>query len=277
MPKRIYPPELEDFVREKFKTYTARQLAPIIKEEMGIDMTPSQVNAYTSNHGIHYGRKGKKNPSARITTPEIDEFIQSNYKGTGYKAMADLVNAKFGTEYTTDQIKNYYGRNKLNSGLTGRFVKGQVPPNKGKTWDEYMSKEGQEASRKTCFKKGHIPHNGGTPVGTVRLRKATRNKPGSHPYYFQKVAEPNQWKPKHVVEWEEHNGPVPEGCMVTFADGDTTNWHIENLVLETKAQHGVKNRFNIHGQDKETDEIANTIADLKMAINEKKKARKKRR
>ena len=65
--------------------------------------------------------------------------------------------------------------------------------------------------------------------------------------------------------------------MVTFADGDTTNWHIENLVLETKAQHGVKNRFNIHGQDKETDEIANTIADLKMAINEKKKARKKRR
>ena len=271
MPKKKYPPELEPFVREKFKTYTARQLAPIIKAEMGIDMTPAQVKAYTANHGIYYGRRGKKLPEARITTPEIEEFIQNHHKGTGPKEMTALVNAKFGTGYTVGQIKSFYRRNKLNSGLTGQFTKGQESWNKGKTWDEYMSKERQEASRKACYKKGHIPHNGGTPVGTVRLRRATKNKPGSHPYCFQKVAEPNQWRKKHVIEWEEHNGPVPEGSMVTFADGDTTNWHIENLVLETRAQHAVKNRFHIHGQDKETDETANAIADLKMAICAKKK------
>ena len=36
------------------------------------------------------------------------------------------------------------GRNKV----TGRYLKGHVPDNKGKKWDEYMSKRGQRRARK---------------------------------------------------------------------------------------------------------------------------------
>lgn len=171
-------------------------------------------------------------------------------------------------------MKNYYNRNKLDSGLTGRFEKGSIPANKGKTWDEFMSPEGQAASRRTTFKPGHLPHNGGTPVGTIRLRHGHRNRPGSHPYYWQKVAEPNVWRMKHVIEWEEHNGPVPEGSMVTFANGDTLDWRIDNLILETKAQHAVKNRHHIHGYDQESALTANQIADIKIAVSQKKRRRK---
>ena len=220
-------------------------------------------------------------PEKRLTTLEMDAFIREHHKGTGHKAMADLVNEHFGTSFTGEQMKAYYSRNKLDSGLTGRFVKGQEPPNKGKSWDEYMSKDAQRRSRKTTFKKGHVPHNGGTPIGELRLRKAVKNKPGSHAYYYEKVEQPNVWRLKHQLEWEKHNGPIPSGCMVVFADGDTTNWHIENLLLETKAQHAIKNRHHIHGNDLESGEVANAMADLKMATNKaiarQKKIRKPKR
>ena len=36
MPKRVYPSELELWMREKFKTYTARQLSTMVKEEWDI-------------------------------------------------------------------------------------------------------------------------------------------------------------------------------------------------------------------------------------------------
>lgn len=264
-------------MREHIKTLTARQTAPLVVKDWGIEMTPEQVHAYCQNHGIHYGRLGKKMPEKRITTPEMDAFILEHVEGTGHQAMADLVNGRFGTSFTKDQIKAYYARNKLNSGLSGRFQKGQEPPNKGKTWDEFMSPEAQEASRRTCFKKGNIPHNGGTPVGELRLRKATKGKPGSHPYYYEKVAQPNVWRLKHRLEWEKHNGEIPPGCMVVFADGDTTNWHIDNLLLETKAQHAIKNRCHIHGNDVASGEAANLIAELKVATTAARKRQKEKR
>lgn len=79
---------------------------------------------------------------------------------------------------------------------------------------------------------------------------------------------------KHLVEWEEHRGPVPEGYIVTFANGDTLNWHVDNLILETRPQHAVKNRWGIHGYDMESAQAANTIADIKLASGKLKKRRR---
>ena len=271
-----YPDEVGRFIEEHASEESIQGMADRVNAALGTSFTYSSMKAYYANHKLHAApRKGRTYPEKRITTPEMDAFILEHLEGTGYQAMADLLNARFGTSFTKDQMKAYYGRNKLDSGLTGRFVKGQEPVNKGKTWDEYMSPEGQAASRRTTFKPGHMPHNGGAPVGTVRLRHGHKDRPGSHPYYWQKVAEPNVWKMKHVIEWEEHNGPVPEGCMVTFANGDTLDWQIGNLILETKAQHAVKNRHHIYGYDQESALAANKIADIKMAVNKKKKKRKK--
>ena len=237
-----YPDEITDFVREHGHEGSVREMQERVNSRFGTSFTYDQMKSMFSRHKVHAAPQlGRKYPDKRITTPEMDAFIREHLEGTGYQSMADLLNARFGTSFTKDQMKNYYNRNKLDSGLTGRFEKGSIPVNKGKTWDEFMSPEGQAASRRTTFKPGHLPHNGGTPVGTIRLRHGHRNRPGSHPYYWQKVAEPNVWRMKHVIEWEEHNGPVPEGSMVTFANGDTLDWRIDNLILETKAQHAVKN------------------------------------
>lgn len=199
-------------------------------------------------------------------TSEIERFIIDHHKGVGCKKMAELVNETFGISISATPVKNVYRKNGLKSGVDGRFKPGHPSDRKGMKWADYMSPEGQAASRTTWFKPGHIPHNGGIPVGTLRLRKAVRNKPGSKPYYWQKIAQPNVWKLKQRIEWEEHYGPIPEGYCIEFADGNTLNWHIDNLVLMTRAQHGMKNRMGLKSHNKESAETCRLIVDMKSVI-----------
>ena len=109
----------------------------------------------------------------------------------------------------------------------GQFKKGYIPPNKGKKWDEYASKETQEKMRRTCFKKGQIPKNH-KPVGWER-----KTKDG---YWEIKVAEPRTFKAKHRLLWEEHHGPIPKGVNIVFIDGNPDNITIENLRAETMVE-----------------------------------------
>lgn len=75
---------------------------------------------------------GAKYPDKRITTPEMDTFIREHLEGTGYQSMADLLNARFGTSFTKDQMKNYYSRNKLDSGLTDALRRDPSRPIRGR-------------------------------------------------------------------------------------------------------------------------------------------------
>lgn len=111
--------------------------------------------------------------------------------------------------------------------MKGQFKKGQRSFNKGKKWDDYMSKEGQEASRKTCFKNGSVPFNK-KPIGYERK---TVNG-----YREVKVAEPNVFMAKHRVLWEQHYGPIEKGVHIVFVDGNKDNIVIENLRAETIRQ-----------------------------------------
>ena len=39
-------------------------------------------------------------------------------------------------------------------------------------------------------------------------------------YLKIKIAEPNVWRFKHIIEWEKYHGEVPEGMLISFKDGD---------------------------------------------------------
>ena len=107
------------------------------------------------------------------------------------------------------------------------FKKGHVPPNKGKKWDEYLSKEKQELSRRTCFKKGQVPKNH-KPLGYERVTVDG--------YREIKVAEPDVFVGKHRLLYEQHYGPIPEGMNIVFIDGNKENITIENLRMESMAE-----------------------------------------
>ena len=104
-----------------------------------------------------------------------------------------------------------------------RFKKGSIPPNKGKK----MSPEVYEKVKETMFKKGKSPVNH-REVGSERI-----NVDG---YIEIKVAEPNRWRLKHRLIWEQHNGIIPEGCNVQFKNHNTLDCRIDNLYLISKSE-----------------------------------------
>lgn len=269
-----YPKAVHDFIRENYKGKSVRELAVVTSDKFGIDFTYEKMRAYLKNHSYRTGAPKGSPPGFSPKYPQgMDEFVRRIAQGRSTQEITDLVNAEFGEgTITVSCMKAYKKNHGINSGLTGRFEPGSTPKNKGKTWDEYMPPDSQKKCLQTAFRKGNVPHNAGVPVGAIRIRHNSEKR-GGKSYIWQKTAEPNVWRMKNIIEWEEHNGPVPDGHMVTFADGDTLNWHIGNLILVTRAQNAVKNRFGIRGYNQESAKVANAIADVKIAASRAQKRR----
>lgn len=121
----------------------------------------------------------------------------------------------------------------------------------GLKWDEYMSKEGQEQSRKTQFKKDNIPW-ATRPVGSERI--------DLDGYVYIKVAEPNKWELKHRVLWEKENGSIPKGYNLIFADGNKLNLDLDNLILVSNSELLIMNRRNLYKREKELTKTGSVIA-----------------
>lgn len=200
------------------------------------------------------------------TAEELD-FLRKFAFGHSYKEITAAMNSKFALSLNVNQVRACLKNHHIATGRTGRFEKGHVPANKGK----HNPTVGRMAE--TQFKKGNIPANH-KPVGTVSIRN--HHKRGQR-YVYEKVAEPNVWRMKHILEWERYNGPVPKGKVIIFADGNSLNTDIENLVMVDRSQLAVMNRWNIKGADKELMETAANTAALKISISKAKKSGKERR
>jgi hypothetical protein len=186
-------------------------------------------------------------------TPEQVDYLVSNVPGHSYGELIELFYERFNVQLSFNQIKSFIGNRKLNTGRTGRFSKGHTPFNKGK--------KGSGGWAPTQFKKGNLPHNY-RPVGTERV-----NGDG---YVDIKIADPNKWKGKHILIWEQHNGPVPKGHAVIFGDGDNRNFDLDNLILVSRKQLLVLNRKGLISNDADLTRTAVIIADLHSKINERK-------
>ena len=187
---------------------------------------------------------------------EIRAFIEKNYKGNSPTVMTELVNKTFRTDYTKSQMRSYYKNHKLNSGVTGRFEKGHIPANKGRKG--YC----HPGSVKTQFKKGHIPVNHRS-IGSERID----SKDG---YILVKVAEPNTWKHKHRVLWEENNGPIPKGYVVIFKDGNKKNITLENLALVSRAEHLELTHSRLRSSNPELTQAGITVAKIRTIARQRK-------
>ena len=195
---------------------------------------------------------------SKLFSPEVEKYIRDNVKGTGNEELTKQVNDTFGTNYSRGQVKRYKQNNKLSSGLTGRFEKGQEPPNKGK---KGVCAAGCE---KTWFKKGAVPPNH-KPVGSERI-----DKDG---YVLVKVEEHKKWQLKHRVVWGKYNGSVPKGYAVIFLDGDIYNFDINNLAVVSRNELKIMNQKGLKYDNAETTKAGIAIAKV-IAARYKRKQKK---
>lgn len=191
-----------------------------------------------------------------VYTEEEHAFMREFVPGHSYREIAAAFTEKFGWEISISQVNSYIGNHHLNTGRTGRFQKGQVPPNKGK---KGVCAAGCE---KTWFPKGNIPKNY-RPIGSERISKDG--------YIEVKVADPNKWKLKHRIVWEKVNGPIPKGYIIIFRDNDKTNTDIDNLLMIKRGIHAVLNHTGLCEYSGEFKDTVIKIAELKVATSKAKK------
>lgn len=249
---------MRDFIVQNISGRRYAELADLMSERFGEVFTAAQIHAFASNHHLTNGMPTGATPGERpkLFPDEIVTFIRENAAGKTNAALQKLVNDAFGTTYSIVQIDGVKARNHISSGLTGRFEKGHQSHNKGK---KGVYAPGCERG---WFKKGGIPHNH-LEVGTEVMT--------TDGYLAVKIAEPNVWKMKHVIVWEEHNGKVPEGYVIIFADRNHRNTAIENLRLVTRGELAILNQRGLIKESPELTESGILIAKIIKKISEKKR------
>ena len=194
----------------------------------------------------------------RKYTESEKEFIKSFAFGHGCQEIADAFNERFDPPIGVNQIRAYLKNHKILTGRTGCFEKGHVPANKG------THNGGWEP---TQFKKGNMPANH-KPVGTESVRS---NYKKGQKYVYVKVAEPNHWRMKHIVEWEKHHGPVPKGKIIIFLDGNVLNTNIDNLMMVDRKVHVRMNQLGLRYPDRDSTRTGAYVAELVTKIAEAKR------
>ena len=190
---------------------------------------------------------------------EQKEFIITNNYGKYSKELAEMFNKHFNTNITSKEIAYFRRNNKLNSGLTGQFKKGNVPHNKDKKQIEYMSQEAIEKTKETRFKKGNKPKNY-RPVGSERITKDG--------YTEVKVADPNKWETKNKIIYKQYFGDIPEGHKIIYADGNKLNNDINNLILVSDNEELIMNRYRLRTENIELTKTGYLIAKVIDKTNE---------
>lgn len=173
-------------------------------------------------------------------TIEQDKFIQENYLKLPPQQIADAIGgSETRIKCRMKQLGLIVPKKIIEQRIKdSRIKKGTTPPNKGKKWDDIMSKEAQANCRKTTFKKGNLPHNCYHEVGKIVVREREKES------YNYICVELGNWQLLHVVNWEKVHGKIPIGHCLWCKDGNTLNSDIGNWELITRAENLARNNMS---------------------------------
>lgn len=136
--------------------------------------------------------------------------------------------ARFGRgDVTLENFKALCKRKGWMTGRTGRFIPGQPSLTKGKKMPFNPN------SARTQFKKGGLPHNtkhlGHERVNRDGYVEISVDQMNPHTGYERRYVHKHRW------QWEQINGPVPDGMVLKCLDGDKANTDPGNWELIPRA------------------------------------------
>jgi hypothetical protein len=193
-------------------------------------------------------------PQHSYTKEEI-RFLEQTVPGHSYEETRQLFNERFGLVLNPDQLKGKIKRMGLKNGIDPRFGYDRIPykPEKGVIPPQLRDYHG--------FCHGHTVNS--MPEGSERVE--------SDGYVVVKIRDGEKWKPKHVIIWEEVHGPVPKGHVIIFADKNKQNFSLDNLLMISKSELFVMNRYGLIFLDKDLTRTGKLIADIMLLISKRKK------
>lgn len=274
-----YPQEVHDFVKTHCDGTRDWKLAEMCNAALGTSFTARTMKCFRNNHGY------KNNLSTGLRTEEywqrqkiypqgMYEFVRDNSWGVSSAEMSRMIKEKFDFDYSPTAVKQFRQRWGIRSGVTGWYQKGHPPGTKGKTLEEICKGDPDKLARvmATQYKKGNKPENE-LPIGTITKTTAgfvIRKK-------AMKGSFADRWEYMHRVVWEEHHGPVPDGSMIIFKDGNKENYDISNLMLISRSITGAMAKAGYYDiTDPELKEVAAKVAELKVTTNKIKRRGKQK-
>ncbi len=217
------------------------------------DVTADHIKALCTRNGWTAGPNGRRRNAGKslIFTPDQVAWLHANASLSRDKVEAAFLTAFPGSTIKRAQIVGWRKNHKVSTGRTGRFEKGNAPPNKGRKG--FVA----PGSEKGWFRKGQIPHTA-KPDGYERFDREG--------YVMIRVSDANPWTGaasrmihKHRWLWEKVNGPVPAGHALKCLNGEKTNTDPSNWELIPRGMlPRLNGRFG-RGYDTAPDELKPTI------------------
>jgi hypothetical protein len=249
------------FLAKKIAGRSCKEVTRLFNERFGLSVSHTAIRTLLTKNGLRndHGRRvlrGKK------YLPYHIRFLKGIVKGRSYAEITGMFNRKFGFAISVEAMGTLLQKHDLKNGRDCRIRPGNVPFNKGRRG--YCA----PGSEKGWFKPGQKPFNT-MPLGSERIN--------AYGYveikYSEKSGPPNnRWKGKHVLIWEKANGPVPEGHVVIFADGNRRNFKLRNLVLVSRKELAVLNHMNmLSAKNEDITKLSVSIARLKVLLADRKR------
>lgn len=221
-----HTPERIAFLADGYRVMSAEALTCAFNREFGTSISTRGIRSVMQRNGITSGRKNGELRVGqwRAFTAEQANWLAVHSEHYRRDELVAAFNAEFGTDKTACSIVNHCKRRGL-----------------------YSKRD--HAHRLTGAHQAIT-----RPVGSERVTGMGWRE--------VKIAQPNVWRGVHQINWEAAHGPVPEGYMLTFADGYRGNCDVSNLMLVSRGQNVVMNKLGMQHVTGELKRSAILLAEL---------------
>ena len=228
-----WTPAEDEWIRMEYPCYGNAELERM-KAEDGWPRSKRAIEMRARELGVRKDpERGYRKPQPRsFWTDERIAWFREFVPGHEEREISDEHERLFGTPLTEGQIgcaKTKFG---VKSGTHGgQYRKGNVPANKGRTWDEWMPEASREGCRRTQFRKGQVSgiakerDRGLLGIRIADGYREIRVDPRNATHTM------SRWIPLAKFNWMAANGrDWPDGCKAVHIDGDQLNDEPENVM-----------------------------------------------